>query len=141
MDRTLEQTYKIMSSIHSKNTNIEIKLRKALWQKGYRYRKNVKTLPGKPDIVFRKFKLAIFCDSEFWHGKEWEILKPKLLKGRNPDFWVNKIERNRNRDIQNNKVLREMGWTVLRFWSNDILKNTDKCIEEIERTMLDITKK
>ena len=75
---TDEQTHHIMSSVHSKNTNIEVALRKELWRQGYRYRKNVKTLPGKPDIVFTKYKLAIFCDSEFWHGKDWKVLRPKL---------------------------------------------------------------
>ncbi len=75
-----------MSAIHSKDTDIEVRLRKALWQKGYRYRKNVKKLPGKPDIVFTKYKLAIFCDAEFWHGKDWDILKAKLLRGKNAEY-------------------------------------------------------
>lgn len=135
---TNEQTHKIMSSVHSKDTNIEVKLRKALWHKGYRYRKNVSTLPGKPDIVFTKYKLAIFCDAEFWHGKDWEILKPKLQKGKNPIFWVNKIERNRQRDTDTDKALRSMGWTVLRFWGNEILSNTNECVKIIEETILDI---
>lgn len=113
---TQEQTHRIMGSVHSKNTNIEVKLCKELWRRGYRYRKNVTNLPGKPDIVFTKYKLAIFCDAEFWHGKDWEILKPKLERGKNPDFWVNKIEKNRHRDYEVNQTLCFMGWTVLRFW-------------------------
>ena len=126
-----------MSGVHSEKTNIEVKLRKALWKKGYRYRKNVKELPGKPDIVLIKYKIAIFCDSEFWHGKDWEVLKPKLEKGSNPDFWVNKIERNRQRDSRINKELLFLGWTVIRFWGTDILKKTDECIEVIEETVFD----
>ena len=90
-----------MRKIHSKDTSIELLLRKALWHKGYRYRKNYKALPGSPDIVLTKYKIAIFCDSEFFHGKNWEILKLRLEKGKNPDFWIKKIERNRNRDNEN----------------------------------------
>ena len=90
-----------MRKIHSKDTSIELLLRKALWHKGYRYRKNYKALPGSPDIVLTKYKIAIFCDSEFFHGKDWEILKLRLEKGKNPDFWIKKIERNRNRDYEN----------------------------------------
>ena len=89
-----------MRKIHSKDTSIELLLRKALWHKGYRYRKNYKALPGSPDIVLTKYKIAIFCDSEFFHGKDWEILKLRLEKGKNPDFWIKKIERNRNRDYE-----------------------------------------
>lgn len=135
---TPEQTHRIMSGIHSKDTSIEIKLRKALWHRGYRYRKNVATLPGKPDIVLTKYKLAIFCDAEFWHGKDWEVLKPRLVKGTNPEFWVNKIERNRCRDNEINQSLRYMGWTVLRFWGKEILSQTDECIRVIEDAIFDI---
>lgn len=79
-----------MRKIHSKDTSIELLLRKALWHKGYRYRKNYKALPGSPDIVLTKYKIAIFCDSEFFHGKDWEILKLRLENGKNPDFWIKK---------------------------------------------------
>lgn len=137
MGRTKEQTHKIMSGVHSKDTNIEIRLRKALWSKGYRYRKNVKGLPGTPDIVISKYKIAIFCDSEFWHGKDWEVLRPKLQQGNNPDFWVNKIEKNRQRDDEVNKHFLFYGWTVIRFWGTDILKRTNECIRVIEETIFD----
>lgn len=135
---TPEQTHRIMSGVHSKDTNIEIKLRKALWHQGYRYRKNVSTLPGKPDIVLPKYKLAIFCDAEFWHGKDWEVLKPKLEKGTNSKFWVDKIERNRSRDNEMDQKLRYMGWTVLRFWGKEILSRTEDCIKVIEETIFEI---
>ena len=83
---TPEQRRRNMQNIHQKDTSIELCLRKALWKKGYRYRKNVKTLPGKPEIVITKYKIAIFCDSEFFHGKDWEVLKPRLEKGVHGDF-------------------------------------------------------
>lgn len=135
---TPEQTHRIMGAVHSKNTNIEVRLCKELWHRGYRYRKNVNDLPGKPDIVLTKYKLAIFCDAEFWHGKDWEVLKPKLEKGKNPDFWVNKIERNRRRDYEVNQSLCFMGWTVLRFWGKEILSQTDECVKVIEETIFEI---
>ena len=109
-----------MKYIHSKNTKIEVILRKALWNPGFRYRKNYEKLPGKPDIALTKYKIAIFCDGEFFHGKDWEVLKPKLEKGNNPDFWIKKITRNHQRDEEVNKQLLFMGWTVIRFWGNEI---------------------
>lgn len=127
-----------MQHIKSKDTKIEVLLRKALWQKGYRYRKNYRDLPGKPDIVLTKYKIVIFCDGEFFHGKDWEVLKPKLEKSNNSEFWINKITRNRERDYQINKELLFMGWTVIRFWGDDIKKNTDECIQVIEETIFDL---
>lgn len=127
-----------MRHIRSKDTSIEVKLRKELWHKGYRYRKNYKELPGSPDIVLTKYKIAIFCDSEFFHGKDWEVLKARLEKGSNPDYWIKKIERNRDRDMENDKKLLFLGWTVIHFWGKDILRNTDGCIRVIEETIWDI---
>ncbi|MBS5260268.1 MAG: very short patch repair endonuclease [Roseburia sp.] len=126
-----------MRKIHSKDTSIELLLRKALWHKGYRYRKNYKALSGSPDIVLTKYKIAIFCDSEFFHGKDWEILKLRLENGKNPDFWIKKIERNRNRDYENDKKLLFLGYTVLHFWGQDISKHTDECLQTIEETIWD----
>ena len=132
-----EQRHKCMSHIKSKDTSIKVSLRRALWKKGYRYRKNYSALPGKPDIVLTKYRIAIFCDGELFHGKNWEILKPRLLKGNNPDFWVKKIERNMKRDDENDKKLLFLGWTVIHFWGNDILKNTDQCVKVIEEAIFD----
>ena len=124
MDRlTKDQRRKNMQHIKPYDTKIEIILRKALWQKGIRYRKNYKSLPGTPDIVITKYKIAIFCDSEFFHGKDWEVLKPRLEAGNNPEYWKKKILRNIERDDEVNKALMSMGWTVIRFWGKDILKN------------------
>ena len=129
---TKEQRHKNMQNIKSKDTKIEVQLRKALWAKGYRYRKNDKKLPGKPDIVLGKYKIVIFCDSEFFHGKDWEVLKPRLEKGTNPEYWVKKIENNRRRDDEINKELTFEGWTVIRFWGKDIKNKLDECIKVIE---------
>lgn len=135
---TKEQRRKNMQNIHSKNTKIEVKLRKALWKKGYRYRKNYDRLPGKPDIVLTKYRIAIFCDGEFFHGKDWEVLKPRLEKSNNSEFWIKKISRNRERDDVINKRLLYEGWTVIRFWGEDILKRTDECVKVIEETIFEI---
>ena len=135
---TPEQRRKNMQNIKSSDTKIEVLLRKALWHKGYRYRKNYKKLPGKPDIALTKYKIAIFCDSEFFHGKDWEVLKPRLEKSNNSEFWINKISRNRERDDEINKKLLFLGWTVIHFWGNDIKKNTEECIRVIEETIFEI---
>ena len=135
---TKEQRHKNMVNIKGKNTSIELCLRKALWNKGIRYRKKYKKLPGKPDIAITKYKIAVFCDSEFFHGKDWEVLKPRLEAGNNAEYWVPKISRNRERDEEVNKELLFLGWTVIRFWGKEIKKNTDECIKVIEETIFDL---
>jgi len=138
MDRlTKQQRSKCMSHIRSKDTGIEVLLRKTLWHRGYRYRKNYKLLPGKPDIVLTKQRVVIFCDSEFWHGKDWRDLKARLLKGKNPDYWIRKIERNIARDAETDKKLLQMDWTVIRFWGKEILKDTEGCIQVIEEAIFE----
>lgn len=127
---TKDQRHKNMQAIRSKDTRIEIKLRKALWRRGYRYRKNYSSLPGKPDIVFVKQKVAIFCDSEFWHGFDWDNRKGKIKSNR--DYWIKKIERNIERDKYINQQLESQGWKVMRFWGKEIEKNLDWCILCIE---------
>ena len=134
---TKEQRHKNMKNIRGKDTKIEVILRKALCHNGYRYRKNYKKLPGHPDIVLTKYKIAIFCDGEFFHGKDWEILKPRLEKGDNSEYWVKKISRNRERDDEINKKLLSQGWTVIRFWGKDIKKNLDECVNSIEEVIFD----
>ncbi|KMZ53115.1 very short patch repair endonuclease [Dorea sp. D27] len=134
---TKEQRSKTMSHIHRQDTSIEVKLRKALWSRGYRYRKNYKGLPGSPDIVLTKYHICIFCDSEFFHGKDWLVLRPKLERGNNPGYWVGKISRNMERDDEVDKKLLFMGWTVIHFWGKDILKNTEECIKVIEETIFE----
>ncbi|MCC8086246.1 MAG: very short patch repair endonuclease, partial [Clostridium sp.] len=124
--------HKNMKNIKGQDTSIELILRSALWKRGYRYRKNYKKLVGKPDIVLIKYKIAIFCDSEFWHGKDWDVLKARLDKGSNPQYWIKKITRNMERDDAVNKKLRMLGWSVVRFWGKDIVRNTDECVKIIE---------
>lgn len=136
---TKEQRHKAMANIRSKDTSIEIKLRKALWHKGYRYRKNYSSLPGSPDIALTKYKIAVFCDSEFFHGKDWElVLKPRLLKSQNGEYWIKKILRNMERDAEVDKQLLFRGWTVVHFWGTDINKKIDECIRVIEECIFDI---
>lgn len=126
---TPEQRSKNMRAIKATGTIDEVRLAKALWSLGYRYRKNNKTVFGKPDITFKKYKLAIFVDSEFFHGKDWESEKHRIKS--NTEFWHKKIERNIQRDKQVNSYLIQNGWTVLRFWSKDVKKHLDECIEKI----------
>lgn len=134
MDKlTKEQRSKNMRAVKNKDSKIELKLRKALWERGYRYRKNCKDLEGKPDIVLTKYKLVIFCDSEFWHGFDWDKKKNEIKS--NKDFWIKKIESNISRDKEVNKILTESGWQVLRFWGKEIEKDTAKCIERIEKAI------
>lgn len=135
---TPEQRKKNMQHIKSKDTKIELKLRKALWERGFRYRKNYTVLPGKPDIVFTQYKIAVFCDSEFFHGKDWEVMKPRLEKSKNSEYWLKKISRNIERDDEVNKKLLFEGWTVIRFWGRDILKNTEECVRVIEETIFEL---
>lgn len=130
---TPEQRRKVMQSIRGKDTKIEILLRKKLWEKGYRYRKNYNKLPGKPDIVFVRLKIAVFCDSEFWHGKNWEEKKKRISTNR--EYWIKKIEGNIERDKRVNQKLIEDGWLVLRFWEEEIKRNLDACVQKIEEAI------
>lgn len=133
-----EQRRKNMQHIRSKDTAIELTLRKALCNKGIRYRKNYKKLPGKPDIVITKYKIAIFCDGEFFHGKDWGDLKPRLQNSNNSEFWIKKISRNRERDDEINKQLMFLGWTVIRFWGTEIKKHPEECVKVVEEAIFDV---
>ena len=126
---TKEQRRKNMQAVKNKDSNIELILRKALWKAGVRYRKNVKDVLGKPDIAIKKHKIAVFCDSEFWHGYNWEERKNDFKS--NQDFWIPKIERNMQRDEEVNSALEKSGWKVIRFWGKEIKKYTGKCVEII----------
>lgn len=129
-DTTTSRSY-LMKKIRSKNTGPELLLRKALWAKGYRYRLHANDISGNPDIVFRKHKLAIFVDGEFWHGYNWEDKKPKIKA--NKEYWVKKIERTIARDKTNKLLLQEKGYVVLRFWEHQIKFSLAECIIEIEK--------
>ena len=133
-------THRIMSSIKSKNTRPELILRKALWRKNLRYRINYKKLPGKPDIVFTKKKIVIFCDGDFWHGHNWALRGLSSLEDElngYSEFWRQKILRNIKRDNEINKDLTSRGWTVIRIWESDIKKDVNKCVDLIEDMIFD----
>lgn len=135
--RTPEVMHKIMSSVHSKDTRPERKLRKALWKQGIRYRKNYKNLPGKPDIAITRCKIAIFVDGDFWHGRNIKSVKT------NREYWMAKFKRNQERDREINDLLTEMGWMVMRFWESDLKNDFNGCVNKIleeipfKRTKLD----
>lgn len=134
MDRhTPEQRRKNMRAIRNKDSQIELLLRKELWHRGLRYQKNSKKVFGHPDIVFLGKKVAVFVDSEFWHGYDWENRKNDFKS--HQEFWIPKIERNIQRDIEVNEKLQAEGWTVLRFWGKEIKKNLSKCADSIERAV------
>ena len=133
-DLTPEQRRRNMQAIKSKDTTIELALRKALWGKGIRYRKNYKMLIGKPDIVITKYKLAVFCDSEYWHGYDWENRNQRIKSNR--EYWIPKIERNMARDEEINATLEAEGWTVIRFWKRQIRKVLDKCVDEVMKIII-----
>ncbi|MEI3553074.1 MAG: very short patch repair endonuclease [Acutalibacteraceae bacterium] len=123
-----------MQQVKSKDTKIEVMLRKELWSRGLRYQKNSKKVFGKPDIVFIGKKVAVFCDSEFWHGYDWDNKKKEFKS--HQEFWIPKIEKNIVRD----KLVNETNFKIrvglyLRFWGNDIKKNLQACADEIERTV------
>ena len=124
---TPAQRHKAMSSIKSVDTQPEIILRKALWHRGIRYRKNYKVLIGKPDIVITKYRIAIFCDGDFWHGKNYNDKEFTT----NKTYWDNKIKHNRERDLEVTIKLRDLGWTVIRFWESDIKKNLKECTDSV----------
>lgn len=123
-------------SSRKRDTKPEVLLRKALWGEGLRYRKNVSTLPGKPDIVFPGPRVVVFCDGDFWHGKDWESRRPKLARGTNAPYWVRKIERNMERDGEHRAQLQANGWTVLRYWESDIKSDRlKKIVSEVRRAV------
>ena len=134
MDKhTPEQRRKNMQAVKNKDSQIELLLRKELWSRGLRYRKNVNRIYGKPDIVFIGKKVAVFCDSEFWHGYNWEERKKDFKS--HQEFWIPKIERNMERDAEVTAKLESEGWTVLRFWGNEIKQNTAQGADIIEKAV------
>ena len=131
MPKTQEQISYNMRQVKNKDSAIELALRKELWSRGLHYRKNVKSVYGKPDIAFIGKKIAVFCDSEFWHGYDWEERKKDFKS--HQEFWIPKIERNMERDREVTEQLESEGWTVLRFWGRQIKRDVVACADEIER--------
>lgn len=133
--RSKETISYMMSRIRGKDTGIEVTLRKELYKRGYRYRNNTSHIFGHPDVSFKSVKVVVFCDSEFWHGYNFEENRSKIHS--NLDYWIPKIERNIARDKEVNEHLKREGYTVLRFWGKEITDNlddvVDKIIEEVEK--------
>lgn len=128
------ETRKRMSKVKLKGGKAETLLAKALWHHGYRYRKNDKRLPGSPDIAILRHRIAIFVDGEFWHGQNWEERKKKLKSNR--EYWIEKIEENMARDIRNDRLLTQEGWTPVHFWEKEVIKKLPECVAEIEDVIL-----
>ncbi|WP_353777448.1 DNA mismatch endonuclease Vsr [Winogradskyella sp. 3972H.M.0a.05] len=126
---TTKRRSKQMGRIKSKNTKPELLFRKALWRKNVRYRVHTKSLPGKPDVSIKKYRLAIFIDGEFWHGHNWEERKLNIKSNR--AFWIPKIERNIQRDLEVNDKLQAMGYTIFRFWEHEIKQDLKTCINDV----------
>ena len=118
-----------MANVHLKESKAEIALAKELWKKGLRYRKNYRVLPGSPDIAILRYRVAIFVDGEFWHGKDWESRKEKLKSNR--EYWIAKIEENIARDKRNDDLLTDLGWIPIHFWEKDVNKETESCVSQI----------
>ena len=133
MKKTKEQISYNMRQVKNKDSQIELLLRNELWRRGLRYRKNANGICGKPDIAFIGKKVAVFCDSEFWHGYNWEERKKDFKS--HQEFWIPKIERNMERDAEVTAKLESEGWTVIRFWGNEIKKNTAQCADLIEKAV------
>lgn len=134
MARSPVITHKIMSAVKSKDTKPELMLRHELWSRGLRYRVNVKTLPGKPDVVFTRARLAIFCDGDFWHGHNWVIRGKASIEAemeRYTPFWRDKILGNIRRDVERTARLEADGWKVIRIWESDIKADVSKCADEV----------
>lgn len=144
---TPKQRQKCMSKVRAKDTRPEVLLRRLLWQEGIRYRKNYNALPGRPDIALTKCKIAIFIDGEFWHGKgydggnysshKYNSLREQLEHSNNSEFWKQKIERNMQRDLEADAELNGLGWVVLRFWSKDVLRQPDECVQVIKEAIFE----
>jgi DNA mismatch endonuclease (patch repair protein) len=119
------------------DTQHEVLLRRELWRMGLRYRKNVDTLPGKPDIVFACARVAVFCDGDFWHGRNWGEQKRKLGQGTNAEYWLAKIESNMERDRLNGALLEADGWSVLRLWETDIKRDPQAAAELVRQVVIE----
>ena len=132
-NHTVEQRRRNMQAVKNKASKIEIALRKELWSRGLRYQKNVTSIFGKPDLVFKGKKVAVFCDSEFWHGYNWEERKKDFKS--HQEFWIPKIERTMERDKEVTEELQKQGWTVLRFWGKEIKKIAGGCADIIEKAV------
>ena len=126
-----ETSSRVKRKNRNRDTAPELLLRRALWRLGLRYRKNATDLPGKPDVVFRGARVVVFCDGDFWHGRDWERLREKLRGSANPDYWLPKIARNRQRDAEQTATLTEQGWHVIRLWEGDVKQDAEAAARQV----------
>lgn len=130
-----ETASRIKRQNRSRDTRAEVLLRKELWRRGLRYRLHVANLPGKPDIVFRRMRVAVFCDGDFWHGRRWHQRQDKLSRGTNAPYWTAKIAANIARDRRNTRALRKTGWVVVRLWETDVLRDVQRAARRVEEAV------
>ncbi len=130
-----------MQGNRAEDTGPERRLRQKLWRLGLRYRKNVRSLPGKPDVVFSRARVTVFCDGDFWHGRDWGVLKKKLLRRANAGYWTAKIATNMDRDSRHTHELQKLGWEVIRVWETDINSDPACVAEKIQRVVAERTPK
>jgi DNA mismatch endonuclease (patch repair protein) len=131
-----ETASRIKQRNRSRDTKAEVLLRKELWRRGLRYRLHAADLPGKPDIVFRRARVVVFCDGDFWHGRRWRERVEKLARGSNAAYWTAKIAANMARDRRTTRRLRAAGWTVVRLWETDVLGDVARVARRVERTVM-----
>lgn len=136
---TSPERSRLMSKIGAENTKPEQILRKNLWHSGIRYRKNVKNMKGVPDIVITKHKIVVFVDGEFWHGYKWDEKKKNIKSNR--AFWIPKIERNIQRDLENNRYYESNGWHVLRFWEHEVKNRLEACLNDVHEIIVECSQK
>jgi DNA mismatch endonuclease (patch repair protein) len=133
---TSEAASQVMRRNRGRDTRPELLLRRTLWRRGVRYRLHVKELPGKPDLVFKRTKVAVFCDGDFWHGRDWPRRRARLLRGSNSDYWIAKIETSMKRDALQTQALKKAGWFVLRLWEGDIARDPEGAAAKVEKAVL-----
>jgi DNA mismatch endonuclease (patch repair protein) len=131
-----ETSSRIKKRNRSRDTKAEMTLRKELWRLGLRYRLHASDLPGKPDIVFWRARVAVFCDGDFWHGRRWRQRRQKLARGSNAAYWTAKIAANVDRDRRNTRLLQVAGWTVLRLWETDVLRDVESIAAKVASTVV-----
>lgn len=136
LEPSSEKASRMLAKVKGADTEGEKLLRSTLWRLGFRFRKNVRELSGKPDIVFQRERVVVFCDGDFWHGRNWRKDKRRLAAGPNAPYWVAKIAANRDRDKRYNKELKKLGWSVLRFWESDVRADPTRAAQEIAEVVI-----
>lgn len=132
-----KQASRTKKAVRSRDTKAELLLRKELWSRGLRYRKHAGDLAGRPDIVFRGPKVVVFVDGDFWHGRNWAVLRLQLQERANSDYWTDKIGYNRERDATVSAELQRRGWTVCRLWETDIIQDVGRCADHVQNLLSD----